>query len=152
MGCTLTFSPDGLLLRSDGVLHGIEADMDTMPDTVLTLAVVAAFADGATAHHQCRQSAREGMRQAQRCRHGAWAAWCGCHGRAGLDRDKALRHALTPARNHTYDDHRVAMAFSIAGLVGAGVEIEDPACVAKSFPEFWDELARFSAHHMARAA
>jgi 3-phosphoshikimate 1-carboxyvinyltransferase len=51
------------------------------------------------------------------------------------------------AEIHTYDDHRVAMAFSILGLVHSGVTIEDPGCVAKSFPGFWAELERFTRHH-----
>ena len=54
---------------------------------------------------------------------------------------------LKPAQIHTYDDHRVAMAFGILGLVQAGVTIEDPACVAKSFPGFWQDLERFTRHH-----
>ena len=52
----------------------------------------------------------------------------------------------------TYDDHRVAMTFGILGVVVDGVEIEDPTCVAKSFPEFWNELDRFRAHHGSLSA
>ena len=54
---------------------------------------------------------------------------------------------IAPARIETYDDHRVAMSFGLLRLLYDGIEIEDPACVAKSFPGFWDELARFVEHH-----
>ena len=45
-----------------------------------------------------------------------------------------------PATFATYDDHRMAMAFSLVGLVVAGVEISDPGCVAKTFPGFFQAL------------
>jgi 3-phosphoshikimate 1-carboxyvinyltransferase len=41
---------------------------------------------------------------------------------------------------HTYDDHRIAMSFALAGLRVAGVRIEDPGCVAKTFPDFFQRL------------
>ena len=43
---------------------------------------------------------------------------------------------------HTYNDHRIAMSFAVAGLKTPGVTIEDPDCVAKSFPEFWEFFRR----------
>ena len=52
-----------------------------------------------------------------------------------------------PTAFHTYDDHRVAMCFAILGLVHDPIEIEDPECVVKSFPDFWNEFERFRAHH-----
>ncbi|MGL4727654.1 MAG: 3-phosphoshikimate 1-carboxyvinyltransferase [Bosea sp. (in: a-proteobacteria)] len=152
MGCTLSMSPAGLLLSSNGRLRGIEADMDTMPDTVLTLAVVAAFAEGRT---RITNVANLRVKECDRLSAAAKEL-----GRLGVEVEEGpdwieIRpegRALSPARIHTYDDHRVAMAFSLAGLVSDGVEIEDPDCVGKSFPGFWEELARFSAHHFARAA
>ena len=44
----------------------------------------------------------------------------------------------------TYDDHRMAMCFSLAALGGVAVRINDPRCVAKTFPEYFDVLARIS--------
>ena len=55
--------------------------------------------------------------------------------------------SLQPAQIHTYNDHRVAMSFAVLGLVSEGIEIEDPDCVAKSFPNFWNEIHRFRDHH-----
>jgi 3-phosphoshikimate 1-carboxyvinyltransferase len=53
---------------------------------------------------------------------------------------------IEPSRLHgaaieTYDDHRIAMAFAVAGLRCAGIRIENPACVAKTYPEFFRDLA-----------
>jgi 3-phosphoshikimate 1-carboxyvinyltransferase len=48
---------------------------------------------------------------------------------------------VTPAEIETYDDHRMAMSFAITGLRASGVSILDPACVAKTFPSFFDRLA-----------
>jgi len=48
---------------------------------------------------------------------------------------------LQPARIDTYDDHRMAMSFALAGLKIPGVTILDPGCVAKTYPGFWDDLA-----------
>ena len=46
-----------------------------------------------------------------------------------------------PARISTYDDHRMAMAFALAGLRVDGIVIEDPGCVSKTYPEFWSDFA-----------
>ncbi|MDE2509464.1 MAG: 3-phosphoshikimate 1-carboxyvinyltransferase, partial [Planctomycetota bacterium] len=51
---------------------------------------------------------------------------------------------ISPARISTYDDHRMAMSFAVAGLRAAGVVIDEPRCVAKTYPGFWDDLARMS--------
>ena len=50
--------------------------------------------------------------------------------------------ALPPARIATYDDHRMAMAFALAGLRAPGVTILDPGCVAKTYPRFWQDLEK----------
>src|SRR5262249_14413975 len=48
----------------------------------------------------------------------------------------------TPARIATYQDHRIAMAFALVGLKAPDVTIEDPGCVAKTYPNFWADLTR----------
>jgi 3-phosphoshikimate 1-carboxyvinyltransferase len=52
---------------------------------------------------------------------------------------------LHPAAVETYDDHRIAMAFAVAGLKLAGVRIINPGCVAKTYPEFFKDLANLGA-------
>ena len=56
-----------------------------------------------------------------------------------------MRRPITPAIVHCYDDHRIAMSFAILGAAAGGITIEDPACVDKTFPTFWDELAALGA-------
>lgn len=151
MGCTVAFDEAGLHLSSSGRLVGIEADMEEMPDTVLTLAVVAAFAEGPT---RITNIANLRVKECDRI-HAAAAELA----RAGVSVEEGPDYLVVtpgapvvPAQIHTYDDHRVAMAFSLLGLVRDGIVIEDPACVGKSFPGYWDELARFQRHHRRLAA
>lgn len=151
MGCTLSFEAAGLRLSSNGRLRGIEADMDEMPDTVLTLAAVAAFAKGPT---RITNIANLRVKECDRI-HAAASELK----RLGVDAEEGPDYlvirptgGIRPATIKTYDDHRVAMAFSLVGLMRDGVVIEDPACVAKSFPDYWREFERFQAHHAALAA
>jgi len=145
MGCRLAMHPDGIELTG-GKLRGIDIDMETMPDVVLTLAAVAARAEGTT---RITNIANLRVKECDRI-HAAAAELQ----RLGVEVEEGPdflvihpRGELTPAEIHTYDDHRVAMAFAVLGLVQDGIRIEDPGCVAKSFPGFWDELGRFQRHH-----
>ncbi len=144
MGCTLEMGDDSIRLKG-GPLKGIDIDMETMPDVVLTLAAVAARAEGPT---RITNIANLRVKECDRI-HAAAAELqrLGVDCEEGEDWLVINPGPITPAEVHTYDDHRVAMAFAVLGLVVDGIGIEDPACVAKSFPAFWDELARFRAHH-----
>jgi 3-phosphoshikimate 1-carboxyvinyltransferase len=110
--------------------------MGNMPDVVPTLAVTAAFARGTTViHNVAHLRAKECDRLAAVTRE---------LGKMGIDAhatDNELRIVGgTPggADIDTYDDHRIAMSFAIAGLNTPGVRITDPGCVAKSFPNYWE--------------
>jgi len=145
MGCELELGPSSIRLTG-GALSGIDIDMETMPDTVLTLAIVAARATGTTritniANLRLKECDRIHAAAAELQRLGVEAV----EGKDSL----VIRPSgtLRAAEIHTYDDHRVAMAFAVLGLVHEGVSIEDPDCVGKSFPGFWQELARFTRHH-----
>jgi 3-phosphoshikimate 1-carboxyvinyltransferase len=59
---------------------------------------------------------------------------------------------IRPASVKTYGDHRMAMAFSLAACGGEAVVIENPACVAKTFPDYWDELDRLTVKGPRRTA
>jgi len=144
MGCTLALGARSIVITG-GELRGIDIDMETMPDVVLTLAVVAARARGTTritniANLRVKECDRIAAAASELTRLGAKVE-------EGPDFLVIHPAPLVPAQIHTYDDHRVAMAFAILGLVHAGVTIEDPGCVAKSFPGFWAELERFTRHH-----
>ncbi len=147
MGCTLS-NPEGQISLTGAPLHGVNVDMEDMPDTVLTLAAVAPFAKGQS---RITNIANLRVKECDRIH----AAYDGL-GRLGVDSSEGPDYLIVDpsgpikaARIRTFDDHRVAMAFALAGLMRDGIEIEDPACVAKSFPNFWDELTRFRNHHSA---
>ncbi|MDD9375759.1 3-phosphoshikimate 1-carboxyvinyltransferase [Streptomyces sp. ZAF1911] len=137
MGCTTEIGDDSITLTG-GELHGIDIDMEAMPDVVPTLAVVAAFAQGTT-HISNIASLR--IKECDRI--AAVTAELRKMGITVEEHPDAM--TITGGTPHgavidTYDDHRIAMCFAIAGLRTEGVVITDPGCVAKSFPTFWQAL------------
>jgi 3-phosphoshikimate 1-carboxyvinyltransferase len=140
MGARVERSPRATSLIGPARLRGLgDVDLSAMPDMAQTLAAVAVFADGPTrvrgigfirGHETDRIAAT--VRELRRC---------------GVDAreepDGFVVHPGTPraARVRTYDDHRMAMSFALLGLLVPGIEIEDPDCVAKTFPGYWDTLA-----------
>ena len=147
MGCEVRRGPDRIEVRRDpavGVrLEAIDADLIDMPDMAPTLAAVALFADGPTslrniAHLRFKESDRiDGIAACVRAL-GAMAEVGPDYliVRPPADGSAGLRGAAIDPRG----DHRLAMAFSIAGLAIPGVRILDPACVSKSFPDFFERL------------
>ena len=139
LGCTVSESPQGLTLHG-GPLQGITVDMAAMPDLVPTLAVLAAFARGETvitgvAHLRHKESDRLAAVATELTKLGI---------EARETEDGLLIRGGTPkgAVIETYNDHRIAMSFAVAGLKAPGLVITDPDCVAKSFPDFWDFFER----------
>ena len=135
MGCHVTHAPDGIAVKG-GNLSGIEVDMADMPDIVPTLAVVAAFAKGTTtiknvAHLKVKESDRLTAVINELTKMGISAK---------SDHDDLIVVGGRPhgAVIETYNDHRMAMCFAIAGLVVPGVSIINEGCVGKSFPGFWE--------------
>ena len=135
MGCRVAEHGGGIEV-SGGPLTGVIVDMADMPDMVPTLAVVAAFAHGATvienvAHLRAKESDRLGAVAAELMKMGIEADCT----------DSGLRivggHPQGAAID-TYDDHRIAMSFALAGLKVPGIKIKDETCVKKSFPNFWE--------------
>jgi 3-phosphoshikimate 1-carboxyvinyltransferase len=138
MGCRVTARGDAVMVERTGALRGIEIDMSSSPDTVQTLAAVAATAGSpttitGTAHLQYKESDRVGVTADTLRRMGAGV---------GVADDSLT---ITPAPLHgvavdPHDDHRTAMAFAVLGLAVGGMAIRDPECVEKSFPGFWEAL------------
>ena len=138
MGCTVQRGA-ALQVTGPGHLRGIEADMEAIPDTAQTLAVVAAFADGPS-HLTGLASLR--VKETDRLKAVAKELpKLGVRVEEGRD-DWTI--TPSPAGSYhgsvidTYDDHRMAMSFAVAGLRIPGVVINDPGCVAKTFPDFWE--------------
>jgi 3-phosphoshikimate 1-carboxyvinyltransferase len=142
LGCTVSETPGGLTLQG-GPLQAVTVDMATMPDLVPTLAVLAAFATGDTvitgvAHLRHKESDRLAAVATELAKMGVTAR----ETEDGLVIRGGEPHG---AMIHTYNDHRIAMSFAVAGLKAEGISITDPDCVAKSFPEFWEFFHRLSA-------
>jgi len=115
-------------------------DMGNMPDMVPTVGVLAAYRAGRTtitnvAHLRIKESNRLAAMAAELGRIGITAS----ESPDGLIIDGGTPRA---ADIETYNDHRIAMSFAVAGLVTPGIQIADKKCVDKSFPDFWRELAK----------
>ena len=141
MGCTVTESDNCLLVTGHSPLRGVDVDMRDIPDTAQTLAAIAPFANSPTT---IRGIASARLKETDRI-----SATCAELTRLGV---RVEEHAdgmtiypcqtFTPAAIQTYNDHRMAMAFSLIGLRVDGVTIENPSCVAKTFPNFFETLAQ----------
>lgn len=139
MGCRVEVTPEGTCVEG-GPLHGIDVDMNAISDTVPTLAAVALFAQGPTrirnvAHIRHKETDRIGDLAREIRRLGAEV----------VEFDDGLEiqpRPLRPARICTYQDHRMAMSFTLVGLRQPGIEIENPQCVAKTYPRFFEDLER----------
>jgi 3-phosphoshikimate 1-carboxyvinyltransferase len=147
MGCRVIRAENSLCIEGppDGRrLRGVDVDLNAMPDMAQTLAVVALFAEGPTTIRNVGN-----LRIKETDRLAALATELTKFGADVEFRDDGLRIAPppkpTPARVATYDDHRMAMSFALAGLAIDGVEILDPECVNKTFPDFFARFGRLTA-------
>jgi 3-phosphoshikimate 1-carboxyvinyltransferase len=139
MGARVTRTATSTTVEGTGRLAGLgDVDLTDMPDMAQTLAVVAAFADGPT-----RVTGVGFIRGHETDRIAAVVtelARAGVGARAEDDGFVVEPGPVRPARIRTYDDHRMAMSFALLGLRAPGIEIDDPGCVAKTFPGFWAVL------------
>ncbi|MGC8764604.1 MAG: 3-phosphoshikimate 1-carboxyvinyltransferase [Brevinematia bacterium] len=142
MGCEIDVGEDFIKLVSDGNLDGIEIDMNDVPDLVPTLAIIALFARTPT---KIFNVANLRIKESDRLK--ALSNEIKKIGGKVNEFDDGLEIYPEICYNSslisTYNDHRIAMAFSIAGLKIGGIEIDNPGCVSKSFPEFFNFLERF---------
>ena len=139
MGCQVMRGEDFAEVRGPtGDLMGIDANLNDLPDAALALAVVAAFARSPS-----RLRGLETLRIKETDRLSALETELGKLGadaRAGEDFIEIRPGAIRGAQIATYDDHRMAMAFSLAGLAVPEVIILDPSCVSKTWPGYFDFL------------
>lgn len=120
-------------------LTAIDADMFHISDTVMTLAAIAPLAQGTTsirnvANIRIKETDRLAATVAELRRLGQEVS-------EGPDFLRIEPRPVTPAIVHSYKDHRMAMSFAVLGAARPGIRIEDPSCVAKTYPEFWRDLA-----------
>jgi len=140
MGCTVKRQRDRTTVTG-GRLRAVDVDMNAISDTVMTMAVVALFADGVSrirnvAHIRHKETDRIAALAAELRKLGARIDELA----DGLVIHPPAASLPQPARINTYDDHRMAMSFALAGLKIPGVTILDPGCVAKTYPGFWKDL------------
>lgn len=142
MGCEIESSDTAITVvgPSQGAsLRGASLDMNAISDTVQTLAAVALFAEGPTevtgvAHNRHKETDRIADLATELRRLGADVE----------EREDGLLikpQPLKPALVETYDDHRMAMSLSLVGLRQPGVQISNPGCTAKTYPEFFEDLS-----------
>ena len=139
MGCEVDERDNSILVTRNSSLVGIDVDMRDIPDTAQTLAAVAPFASSPT---RIRGIASARVKETDRVH-----ATCVELGRLGVrveeHEDGMTIYPVEKMRSasiQTYNDHRMAMAFSLIGLRFDGVTIENPSCVSKTFPNFFEVL------------
>lgn len=141
LGCKVSSGETWVEVTGGNLVTGdFTFDLKNMPDMVPTLAVLAAFREGQTvisnvAHLRIKESNRLAAIVAELSR-------VGIDARELPDGVVIQGGQMHPATIETYNDHRIAMCFGIAGLVVPGIEISDKKCVDKSFPSFWEELKK----------
>ncbi len=141
MGCAVERGTHAITLRAAQRLRGIRIDANPWPDAALALAVVALFAEGPTeivnvANLRIKETDRLAALETEIRRLGGNAE-------AGPDWLRIEPGPLHGATIETYDDHRMAMSFALAGLAVPGVSIRNPGCVAKTWPDFFRVLERW---------
>lgn len=143
MGASVKVAARSITITGTGELEGIDVDLAEMPDTAQTLAVVACCAKGETVIRglhtlRVKETDRLAALQTELTKLGADVS---------IDGDEALHitppEKLQPATIDTYDDHRMAMSFALAGSKAVGVRINDPECVNKTYPGYFQDLSRF---------
>jgi 3-phosphoshikimate 1-carboxyvinyltransferase len=138
MGCGVEVGPESVEVRGPRKLRGIEVDMNEISDTMITLSAIAPFADAPTTitnveHTRHQETDRISAVSTELRRLGVPVE----EHTTGL---RIIPKTPVGAKIRTYRDHRIAMAFSLMGLLVPGMRIEDPACVTKTFPDFFEQL------------
>lgn len=138
MGCEVTKTSDYIEVRGTGKLRGLDVDMNAISDTAQTLAAIAPFADSPVnirniGHIRHKETDRISAVVTELRR-------LGVRVEESAEGMTIYPSTLQPAAIETYDDHRMAMAFSVTGLASPGVTILNPGCTAKTFPDFFERF------------
>jgi 3-phosphoshikimate 1-carboxyvinyltransferase len=138
MGCIVTWSEDWVELVGPPALTGVDVDMNDMSDVAQTLAAIAPFATGevcirGVGHIRLKETDRLAAVTTELRRLGATVEQL-------ADGWRISPSALHPTTVDTYDDHRMAMSFSVTGMRVADLRIANPGCVSKTFPDFFERF------------
>ncbi len=126
-----------------GALKGVDLDLNHIPDAAMTVAVLALFAEGST---RIRNIYNWRVKETDRL--AAMATELTKLGAEVIECEDSLTvkppKKMNAAAIDTYDDHRMAMCFSLAALGGVEITINDPDCVSKTFPRYFEEFERLA--------
>ncbi len=141
MGCEVAMTTEGLRVTG-GKMRGGEFDLNAISDTVMSLAAVACFAEGPTtirnvAHIRHKETDRLHALAVELRKLGAAV-------REFPDGLHIVPGQLKGCEVETYNDHRMAMSLALIGLKVPGVKILNPGCVAKTYPDFWEDMAQLN--------
>jgi 3-phosphoshikimate 1-carboxyvinyltransferase len=144
MGAKVEYAQDGIKVGR-GALKGVDADMDLMSDTGMTLAVTALFAEGPTTirnigNWRVKETDRIAAMATELRKVGATVQ----EGQDWLRVEPPAK--LKTAAIDTYNDHRMAMCFSLVSLGGVPVTIHDPGCTRKTYPGYFDAFESIVVH------
>jgi len=138
MGATVRWGPDWIEV-SGAPLHGIDIDLNHMPDAAMTVATTALFAEGKTTIRNIYN-----WRIKETDRLSAMATELKKVGAEVVEGEDYLEivppDQILPALIDTYNDHRMAMCFSLASLGDSEIIINDPGCVSKTFPDYFSQF------------
>jgi len=140
MGARVAFGDDWVESSGKAPLRAIDMDLNHIPDAAMTAAVLALFAEGTStlrniASWRVKETDRLAAMATELRKLGATVE-------EGADYLRITPGGLKPdVAIDTYDDHRMAMSFSLMSLAGVPVRINDPQCVAKTFPDYFKTLA-----------
>jgi 3-phosphoshikimate 1-carboxyvinyltransferase len=139
MGCMINDGQDFIEVAGVPSLHGVDVDMRDIPDTAQTLAVIAPFASSPT---RIRGIASARLKETDRIH--ATSAELAKFGVQVDEHEDGMTiypcKKFEPTTVQTYNDHRMAMAFSLIGLRMNGMTLENPSCVSKTFPDYFRVL------------
>ena len=138
MGARVKRSASWVEVTAGAELHGMDADLNHIPDAAMTAAVTALFAQGRTVirniqNWQVKETDRLHAMATELRKLGAVVETG--QGYISIVPPKQIQ----PATIDTYDDHRMAMCFSLAALGDAAITINDPGCVSKTFPDYFEK-------------
>ena len=141
MGAEVEWGDNQVTVRGSGVLRGIDFDGNKIPDAAMTIVPMALYAQGKTI---IRNVANWRVKETDRLAAMATEARkTGANVEEGADYliihpPAIINHAVID----TYDDHRIAMCFALLAFSNVGVSINNPACCAKTYPDFFDQFSR----------
>ena len=144
MGAHITMGDSWIEVSGTGKLNALDVDLNHIPDAAMTIAVAALFADGTTtirnvASWRVKETDRLSAMATELRKVGATVE-------EGADylRITPPQQLLADAVIDTYDDHRIAMCFSLVALGGVPIRINDPKCVGKTFPDYFQVLQQIT--------